>query len=390
MKKKTFILLFEYRTISLYIDENNQITKKAFSNGKESLSNCVRFSYDKEDLEFLPSGDLFAIDSNSSFSDFLDFAGYHFECSEAIEAILNDIIKNKLIPGFAHDDDIIVCLKSFFFEGNDENKTDVNSIINFTDCEILGHKVYFYDFSALFSASAGFLREIIGTNLLFGYPFIAILIADESKDEFSVTFAPTMEHNVIEIINSKQTETSTIPAKLLRNVQNKILVAKLFNEPIPQTAVYQNRIVHLAKTMTSEMFDDLFREDSKFFLSKQNFKHVDKMFIFDYGMHPIIKSAYINAIKNPVYADTNQLNMLTNLLLRILIIEHTVLTDVVFRFDASRMSAVLKEMDAISQFGNKKYYKLSFVREYLTQRKKRDLFNCLEVSKVLNSFKGDI
>ena len=98
MKNKNyFILLFGYTRIQLFTEIEGKITNIDFANGKNKLSNCVAFSYDREDLEYLPDGDPFAVNQNSSFSDYLDFAGYHFDSVDAVEIIVRFIINNNLI-----------------------------------------------------------------------------------------------------------------------------------------------------------------------------------------------------------------------------------------------------------------------------------------------------
>ena len=61
---KYFILLFGYTRIQLFTEVNGKITNIDFANGQNKLSNCVSFSYDREDLEFLPDGDPFEVDQN--------------------------------------------------------------------------------------------------------------------------------------------------------------------------------------------------------------------------------------------------------------------------------------------------------------------------------------
>jgi len=132
-KENYYILVFRYNSIQLFTEKDGKIIDIDFANGKNSLSNCVALSYDRDDLEFLPDGDPFAIDQNSSFSDFLDFGGYHFESEQAIEAILKSIIDKKLIPNLKEKDTIFVCIQAFYFESDysKRNRSGSNLVCNF-------------------------------------------------------------------------------------------------------------------------------------------------------------------------------------------------------------------------------------------------------------------
>ena len=105
ISQKYYILLFQYNKIHLFTEVGGKITKIQFSEKRETLANCVSFSFTKEDLEFVPDGDPFEVNSNSTFSDFLDFAGYHFESEQGLDVVVESIIKDGMIPNLKKNDD---------------------------------------------------------------------------------------------------------------------------------------------------------------------------------------------------------------------------------------------------------------------------------------------
>ena len=336
ISKKYYILLFQYNYIHLFTEINGKITKINFSSGREKLSNCISFSYDKEDLIFLPDGDPFDVNSNSSFSDYLDFAGYHFDAEQAIEEIVRSIIREKMIPCLGKNEDILVCSQSFYYEVNFDNKDD-DSQSYYCD-SIEGHNVYTYDFIGLLNVSKRLIKDTISCNLLFGYPFISVLFARHHNDENSFLVAPTIEKTAVDEVNPQHTSLKRIPEDLLRNIKNRIVVSKLFNLHIPETAVYQNRIINIAHEEIVEMFDEVVDKAAKLILQKMDEKITDDpMFIFDFGMHPVIKNTFLSLTENPMFIDSKYNLDFICFILRSMIIEHNAIHDNVFRAVTTRL-----------------------------------------------------
>ena len=266
--KKYFILLFEYDCIQLFAEINGRITKIKFSNGKEKLSNCVTFSYNREDLEFLPDGDPFEVNNNSSFSDFLDFAGYNFDTQNAMDAIIESLITNKMIPNLGKKDDIFVCVQSFYYESNEKDASDDAVVRNLPSSVICGHNIYSYSATSMFFTIRNKIRELVGANVLIGYPFLTYIFHTDSANSFYTLAIPTMEQSVVDEINEKYPLSTRIPKDLLRNVKNKIIYSKLYDLPLPETAIYQNRIIDVGHAKLAERFNEVINGLSKIIIER--------------------------------------------------------------------------------------------------------------------------
>ena len=374
-KNKYFILLFGYTRIQLFTEVNGKITNIDFANGQNKLSNCVTFSYDKEDLEFVPDGDPFAVDQNSSFSDYLDFAGYHFELGEALEAIVTSIINNKLIPGLGKNDDIFIYVQAFQYETN-HSKDGKHTYFVPEKMVIKGHGVYSYDAQILYHVYASYIDDIIGTNILIGYPFLTMLFNNQ-EDGFSVTYAPTMERSVVEKVLEQYPLPTSVPEKLLRNTSNKIFVSKLLDLPLPREAIYQNRRVDIAKTNLSKHFDVLLKEAANYFLEKADKVDRGPTMVFDFGMHPFIKESFMPRIEKPIFMDKEDNIVLTAFMLRNMIIQHIANGDSLFKNEAIKVS----KKGMVSTFmkcGNILYFDPYFIYEYILRHKKNNILSNAE------------
>ena len=383
---KYFILLFGYTRIQLFTEIKGKITSICFANGKDKLSNCVTFSYDREDLEFLPEGDPFAVDQNSSFSDYLDFAGYHFESKEAVEAIVASIIANKLIPGLGKNDDIFLYLQAFHYELKDflEQKDNHVDICIFDKKSIEGHNIFAYDADLIYRMMVKRIRSVAGNNILLGYPFLTMFINND-EEGFSTVFAPTLERTIVEKVSKKYPLPTHIPEKLLRNIRNKILTAKLLGLPLPNDAIYQNRKVDIAKTNLSKHFDEILEEDAKYFLEKTDDTTNEPTFVFDYGMHPVIKDSFLSHISNPIFMEKEDNPVFTAFMLRNMVIEHTINDDPVFKKDAVRINKSGHDIVSI-KLGNTMYFDISFIEQYLSHYGKKNILSNVETRELKSLF----
>lgn len=377
--KKYFILLFQYNCIQLFTEVDGKITNIDFANGKNKLSNCVTFSYNMEDLEFLPDGDPFEVNNNSSFSDYLDFAGYHFDPSDAIEAIITSLIKNKMIPNLGKNDDILICLQPFYYETKElEGEEDENRYAHINSSragQVLGHNVYCYDMYALYNIAAIFIMFAVGKNIILGFPFQTILIK-EIEDGHTLTFAPTIEKSVVEKIHDKYPLPSHIPPKLLRNVKNRIVVSRLFGEPLPDKAIYQNREIDIGNTELAKMFDEILIESAKLIKDRTEKISDNDTYILDFGMHPVIKEAFTSLIEKPVFVDNENNVKFICFMLRNMMIEHNVINDLIFKSQTAKRERNLEEGNDYFKYGGVKYYSLRYVLEFLVaNNRKKPFFN---------------
>lgn len=379
---KYFILLFGYTRIQLFTEINGKITNIDFANGKNKLSNCVTFSYDREDLEFLPNGDPFEVNKNSSFSDYLDFAGYHFESAEAIEAIVASIIDNKLIPGLGKNDDIFLYLQAFQYE-SDKFLTSEEAQIDvcvFEKKSIKGHNLHCYDAEILYRVCKRQIKDSLVANALIGYPFLTLLIAEE-EDGFSTIFAPTLERSVVEKVMEQYPLPTHIPEKLLRNIKNRILTSKLLGLPLPDNAIYQNRKVDIAKTNLSKHFDELLKEDAKLFLEKTDDVNRGPTLVFDFGMHPTIKESFLTRIANPIFVDKKDNQLFAAFMLRNMIVEHMMTNDPIFKKEAIKLATNGLNF-VFKKFGNVTYYQMDFIQQYLKHFGKQNILSNIETKEL--------
>lgn len=380
-KNKFFILLFGYTRIQLFTEIDGKITNIDFANGKNKLANCVTFSYDKEDIEFLPDGDPFDVNKNSSFSDYLDFAGYHFESIEAVEVIVSSIIKNKLIPNLGKNDDIFLYLQTFHFESKEFfNKEGHVDVCEFKTKFIEGHNIYAYDATVLYKMTVKQIRHIIGANALIGYPFLTMLLADE-EDCLTTTFAPTLERSVVERVTEQYPLPTHIPEKLLRNIKNRIITCKLLDIPLPANAIYQNRKVDIAKTNLSKHFDELLKEDARYFLEKTGDVNNGITFVFDFGMHPVIRDSFLRRISDPIFMEKQNNMKFTAFMLRSMIVQHMMNSDPLFKKEAVRINKSGKDIVFI-KFGSALYFDSLFIASYLTHFKKDNILSNIETKEL--------
>ena len=379
--KKRYILLFQYNSISLFVDENGKIKRANFKGNRESLSNCIAFSYEKEDLEFLPDGDPFDVNSNSSFSDYLDFGGYHFETGEAIESILLSIFNDNLIPGLCDDDEIFICTQAFYYERlNRNNNEDIDVRVG-SNSYVKNHRVYLYDFGGLMNVSRKIIRRTIGQNVMIGYPLLTFKYQATEKGQ-SFLIAPTVEQKAVEKVHAKYPLTTHIPEKLLRNIKNRVIISKLYNHPLPKSAIYQNQIIDIAHAKLVEMFDELIKEDVELFLEDEVETNDKPTYIFDFGMHPVIKDSFLTMIKHPVFVDNETCELLLPFIFRLMFIEHEIRRDLYFKIAVAEMEKQIAfREDEVVNIGDKKYYELEYVENYfLSKKKKNNPFNNAETS----------
>lgn len=385
---KYFILLFQYDKIYLYTEIKNRITRISFANGKEYISNCVSFSYDKEDLEFLPDGDPFEVNSNSSFSDYLDFAGYHFEAEESLETIMESIIKSKLIPGLGPKDALFLVTQSFYFESeknddddNEKEKDEDPSIKKVSHKAVLGHETYIYSFYGILNISIKHIRDVISENCLFGFPFLSIKIGN-CEDHYYFTAAPTIEWSALKEIQNKYPLSTHIPEKLLRNIKNKIIVSKLYNLPLPEKAIYQNRIIDIKHEGLSERFEELMDANAKIIIEKTDEDVIGDTYVFDFGMYPKIKEAFLTITNNPVFVDKKYNELFIAFILRNMIIQHNALNDPLFRKEAASNKKTLERRNEIFKSGSAMYYELRFIQYYSIEYKKGNPLNNQETKDI--------
>lgn len=386
-QKKYYILLFRYHYIYLFTEIDGKICKINFAGGKEKLSNCVAFSYDKEDLVFLPDGDPFEVNSNSSFSDFLDFAGYHFEAGQAIEEIVSSIIKNDMISGFKKGDDIFLCTQLSYYESNYIESDGGDTGRATKKRSILGSNVYIYDFNGLIQASINLIRRLINNNVLLGYPLMSIFLADY-KDYHTAIFAPTIEKTVVDDFNDKYPLSTHIPKKLLRNVKNRIIISKLYNQPLPEKAIYQNRIIDITKSQLAERFDEFITKAAEYI--KENIdKNIKsgKTFIFDFGMNQIIKNAFLSFIKEPYFIDESHNIDMTCLILRVMLIEHIASQDFIFLMEANKKEQSEPDFKKATFRGKGvRYFDVEYILAYLIDKKRLNLNNVKEMRALMSIF----
>lgn len=379
--KKYFILLFNYTSIQLFTEMNGKITNIDFANGKNELSNCVTFSYDREDLEFVPDGDPFEVNQNSPFSDYLDFAGYHFDSAQAIETIVTSIIENKFIPDLGKNDDIFIYLQASRYESNDETEKNNRVDICFPEkMSIKGHYIYSYDSDMLLNVCAEYIRKVVGSNILIGYPFITIFLYD-IENGITVVYAPTVESSVTKKVMEQYPLPTNIPEKLLRNINNKIIFSKLLNLPLPAEAIYQNRKVDIAKTNLSKHFDVLLKEAAQYFFEKTDKAENKPTIIFDYGMHPFIKESFLSCIGEPIHTEKKDNELLTVFLLRLMMIQHAMNSDSLFKKDAITINKEGLEKTFI-KFGNTLYFDPAFIYAYIKHHKKPNVFKNIETKEL--------
>ena len=378
---KYFILLFGYTRIQLFTEVNGKITNIDFANGQNKLSNCVTFSYDREDLEFLPYGDPFEVDQNSSFSDYLDFAGYHFESSEAVETIVASLIDNKLIPNLNKNDNIFLYLQAFRYESKDFLKNEERVDVTIPGKMIIkGHNVYSYDAEILYHVCSEYINKTVGSDILIGHPFTTIMF-NATDSGYSATYAPTMEKSIVEKVMKEYPLPTNVPEKLLRNIRNKIFVSKLLDLPLPKEAIYQNRKIDIAKTNLYKHFDTLLKEVAKYFLEKTEKVEKNYTFIFDYGMHPVIKESFLSCIAKPIFMDKEFNNVLTAFMLRNMMNQHIVNNDPLFKKDAIRVNQKGTNK-AYLKYGNALYFDPDFIDMYIKHYKKTNILSNLETKEL--------
>ena len=376
-----------YDSIYLFAELDGKITNIDFAQGQKKLSNCVTFSYDKEDLEFLPKGDPFEVDKNSSFSEFLDFAGYHFEDEDAIEVIVDSIIRNKMIPNLGRNDDILICRDNSYYEMKDENaeNEEIESSERYRKV-IGGHRVYYYDIRPLFDSSINLIRKTVGNNFLIGFPFFSLIVGDE-EELFHVTYAPTLEKTVTDEIDSKNLLPTHLPEKLFRNVKNRIIVSKIYQKPLPDKVIYQNRILDIGKAKVTQYIDELLEKDNKYFAEKIRDAINGPTYVFDFGMHPAIRDGFINRTKNPILVDRSNNMKLICFMLRNMVIQHTMINNLKFKAQASFMEDFLELKNAIFKYGCCKYYELYFIKEYCEKKRMNNPLSNKETKEFEQSVK---
>ena len=382
MKNKYFILLMTYDSVYLFTEIDGKITNIGFVQGQKKLSNCVTFSYDKEDLEFLPGGDPFEVDQNSSFSEFLDFAGYHFEDEDAIEVIVDSIIRNKMIPNLGRNDDILICRDNSYYEMKDESAENEEIESNERYKKVIGgHNVYYYDIHPLFDTSIYLIRQTVGSNFLIGFPFFSLIVGDE-EEQFHVTYAPTLEKTVTDELDNKNLLPTHLPEKLFRNVKNRIIVSKIYQKPLPDKVVYQNRTLDIGKAKFAKYIDELLKKDNEYFAEKIRDAINGPTYIFDFGMHPSIRDGFVNRTKKPILVDKSNNMKLICFMLRNMVIQHTMINDIKFRTRSSFMEDHLKEKNAIYKYGCCKYYELQYIREYCAKNGLNNLLSNYETKSL--------
>ena len=338
--KKYYVLFFQYNSIHLFVEKDGVYKKTKFANGKESLSNCITFSYEKEDLEFLPDGDPFDVNNNSTFSDFLDFAGYHFEFQQGIIEIINYIEKNGLLPGIKSDDEIILLMQLSYYETNDTTESVESSDIS--EPGALKHKTTVFLMDFMYSLSIDYLLHKYKGNFLFGDQFFAA-ISSVYGDTIENIFLPTMEGTSVATVEAKRQLKTTLPKDLLRNIKNKIIIAKLFNSPIPKEYKYRNQRINVAHLPLAEMFEDVMKENAN--LISERVTHTDDRptFIFDLGMHHAIKEAFLAKISNPIFISKEDSIDFVSYLINNLIIEFEHSKDAYFRMHNARAGKELRK-----------------------------------------------
>ena len=371
--------MFGYTRIQLFTEINGKITNIDFANGQNKLSNCVTFSYDRDTLIFVPDGDPFEVNKNSSFSDYLDFAGYHFESVEAMETIVESIIDKRLIPNLGKADDIFLFIQAFQYESkefstNEEGHIDV---CLFDKKYIKGHNIYSYDSDLLHKININRIRKIIGHNVLIGYPFLSIFVQDVDNT-YQRVIAPTLEKNIIKKVEEQYPLPTHIPEKLFRNIKNKIITSKLLGLPLPEETIYQNRRVDIAKTNLYQHFDEILKADAKEFI-----KDVEKVadapvFIFDFGMYPIIKESFLTCIDKPVFMDKKDNEAFIAFLLRSMMIQFEMNNDPLFKKDA-----IKRVKDAtFAKYGSSLYYSYSFIEAYIKHYNKKNILSNIETKEL--------
>ena len=107
-----------------------------------------------------------------------------------------------------------------------------------------------------------------------------------------------------------------------------------------------------------------------------------KTLVFDFGMHPVLKDAFVSHMKEPTFVKKEDNIKFSCFMLRNMIIEHTALMDLKFKTIATRERKALDEKDAIFRIGNQKYYEIDFIREYSVQNGKKNPLNNLEFNEL--------
>lgn len=384
ISQKYYILLFQYDKIDLFTEINGKITKVNFSEDRKTLSNCVTFSFTKEDLEFVPDGDPFEVNSNSPFSDYLDFAGYHFETEQALDVIVESIIRNNMIPGLKRNDDIFVCIQTSYFETSNETQSEEigGEFGRNKNKKILGHSIYEYDYDVILCASINLLRHRLSRNIIIGQPFMTNVIM-ETENGHTFVGAPTIERNVVEEVNKTYPLPTHVPEKLLRNVRNRIIVSKLYNLQLPEKAIYQNRIIDVAHAQLSERFNEVIKGDIELFLKDSKAMFGDPTIVFDFGMHPAIKDAFLSISNNPVFANEEEKNNLICFILRNMIIQHKMINDLVFRSHVLQLEKADDLSEVVFKFNGIKCYDMEAIIEgYFRFQKKPDLISNKETRTI--------
>lgn len=387
MTSKNYILLFRYDSIELFLEEKGIISRQRFSNGKYKLSNCVGFSYEKEDLIFLPDGDLFDVNSNSPFSDYLDFAGYNFSVENAIETIVTTILKNKLIPNLGKGDDVFLFNHCFYYE--DDNRKEERSFYfdNLTSSPIYGHKIHYYDFYPIFKISYNLFLDCFGANLFVGYPYITWLL-ENGESSINGTITPTVDRNVLDKVLEEHPLPKNIPQKLLRNICNRIITSNLYGLQIPNSAIYQNRVINFTNTSLSSFFEELAKENAKMVV-EQTKKVKETTYFFDFGVHSIIKAAYFSVIKKPILIDSKYNDYLTFALLRTMLIYQKAIDDTSFRFFAINYAKQYPDQEIKTKAEEKiSFYRLSFIRFYYLKYKKINIYSNKQFDQLMNLSKA--
>lgn len=377
MKNKFSILLFEYDKVCLYQEIDSKITKVDFANGKEYLSNCVSFDYDKEDLCFLPDGDPFDINNSSCFSEYLDFAGQNFEPALAIEIIIKHIIENNLIPNFGKNDEILIFEQSFYCDRKDMSSELVNLFSEISP-KICGHKVYAYSCYGIIESSLDAFRYLSNKGFVLGFPFISVIQYDQHF------FAePFMERTAYKETIKRAPISNHLSPKLSRVIKNRIIMSKIFGFSINAEAIYQNRSITIDYSEYSKWFDEHITELSKL-INKQREgdgeKPTDVGFLFDYGMIKNLEKPCRSKFKTIIKIAPEDNDILTVWFLRNMVIIHEAKRNPTFIVNRVKFKEELKKFGHVNFVDGVEYYNLRFIDMVLSYYKQKSIFSYREVS----------
>lgn len=385
INRKYFALYFNYNYILLFAEKNGKFENINFANGERQLANCIGYSYDKEDLVFLPDGDPFDVNTNSSFSDYLDFAGYHFDSTDAILEIGQTIVKNKLIPGMNKDDELIFFMNNSYFEYDElREKEPTTTSHSYGEKEILfsGHRAFICDIEIAFKISIELMRHTFNHNILFADQFIAEFM-NIGDDYTSFMRCPTLEREAVDTIRAKYPKKSQLPETLYRNIKNRIIVAKLFNQPIPKQAIYRNQIVDISHLQLAERFDEIMDMSAKKIIKAFEDTNKDITFVFDLGMHPTIKQAFMSLIKEPIFLSETETMEFLSYLLRNSVIEHEITSDLGFKMFANMNTKTFrKELDIYGSGSNANYNLRTVLEPYIKKKNIKNPFKNKETDKL--------